>query len=67
MGDFFDNVLRYPRYLISFSLGIFFSFFSWLQPLLKNRVGAIALIGLLISGFLFLYFTLRAMLGLSTV
>jgi hypothetical protein len=67
MGDFFDNVLRYPRYLISFSLGIFFSFFGWLQPLLKNRVGAIALMGLLISGFLFLYFTLRAMLGLSTV
>ncbi|MFN9315391.1 MAG: DUF751 domain-containing protein, partial [Microcystis sp.] len=23
MGDFFDNVSRYPRYLISFSLGIF--------------------------------------------
>lgn len=67
MGDFFDNVLRYPRYLISFSLGIFFSFFGWLQPLLKNRVGAIALIGLLISSFLFLYFILRAMLGLSTV
>ncbi len=67
MGDFFDNVLRYPRYLISFSLGIFFSFFGWLQPLLKNRVGAIALVSLLISGFLFLYFTLRAMLGLSTV
>ncbi|TRV43148.1 MAG: DUF751 family protein [Microcystis panniformis Mp_MB_F_20051200_S9] len=23
MGDFFDNMSRYPRYLISFSLGIF--------------------------------------------
>ncbi len=67
MGDFLSNVSRYPRYLISFTLGIFFSFFSWLQPLLKNPLGAIALIGLLVSGFIFLYFTLRAMLGLTGV
>jgi len=65
MGDFLSNVSRYPRYLITFTLGIFFSVFTWLQPLLKNRVGAIALIGLLVSSFVFLYFTLRAMLGLS--
>jgi hypothetical protein len=66
MGDFFDNVLRYPRYLISFSLGIFFALFGWLKPLLKNPVTAVALVGLLVGGFLFLFFTLRAMLGLTT-
>ncbi|MGB0564363.1 MAG: DUF751 family protein [Spirulinaceae cyanobacterium] len=67
MKEFFENVARYPRYLISFSLGIFFALFSWLRPLLKNRVSAIALIGMAIGGFIFLVFTLRAMLGLSTV
>lgn len=67
MGDFFDNVSRYPRYFITFTLGIFFSFFGWLRPLFKNPVTAIATIGLLIAGFVFLSFTLRAMLGLSTV
>ncbi|NER26284.1 MAG: DUF751 family protein [Symploca sp. SIO1C4] len=67
MGEFFDNVFRYPRYLISFSLGVFFSVFGWLKPLLKNPVTAVALVGILVAGFLFIFFTLRAMLGLSTV
>ncbi|MGL5032214.1 MAG: DUF751 family protein [Microcystaceae cyanobacterium] len=67
MGDFLDNVARYPRYLISFSLGIFFSLFEWLKPLFKNPLTAIALVSILISGFLFLYFTLKAMLGLTPV
>lgn len=65
MQEFFENVSRYPRYLISFSLGIFFAFFEWLSPLLKNRVTAVALVGALVGGFAFLYFTLRAMLGLA--
>jgi hypothetical protein len=65
MGDFFDNISRYPRYLISFSLGIFFSFFGWLAPLFKNPVSAIATVGLLVSVFILVYFTLKAMLGLS--
>jgi hypothetical protein len=65
MGDFFVNVSRYPRYLISFSLGIFFSFFGWLAPLFKNPVSAIATVGMLGGTFALLYFTLKAMLGLS--
>lgn len=67
MGEFFENVARYPRYLISFTLGIFFAFFGWLKPLLKNPLTAIALVGALGGVFAFLYFTLRAMLGLTTV
>jgi hypothetical protein len=67
MGEFLENVARYPRYLISFSLGIFFSFFGWLKPLLKNPISAIAVVGILVGGFLFLFFTLKAMLGLTTV
>lgn len=65
MQDFFQNTSRYPRYLISFSLGIFWAFFEKLAPLLKNPVTAIALIGLGVGSFAFLYFTLEAMLGLN--
>lgn len=66
MGEFFENVARYPRYLISFSLGVFFSVFGWLKPLLKNPVTAVALVGIVIGIFIFLYFTLEAMLGLNS-
>lgn len=67
MGDFLDNVGRYPRYMISLILGIFFAFFTWLRPFFKNPVTAVALVGILAGGFFFLFFTLRAMLGLTTV
>lgn len=67
MKEFFENVSRYPRYLISFTLGIFFSVFSWVRPLLNNRVSAIALLGIVVGGLAFIGLTLRAMLGLSTV
>jgi hypothetical protein len=67
MKDFFENVSRYPRFLFTIIFGIFYSLFERLKPLLERPVTAIALIGILISGFLFLGFTLRAMLGLSPV
>ena len=80
MKEFFENVIRYPRYLISFSLGILYSavqplvlghpLFTEVQPLvplLQKPSTAIALIGAVVAGFLFLTFTLRAMLGLEGV
>ncbi|MGF1524162.1 MAG: DUF751 family protein [Leptolyngbyaceae cyanobacterium] len=67
MQEFFKNVSRYPRYLISFTLGIFFNAIEPLMPLIKKPTTAIALVGIAISVFLFLTFTLRAMLGLSAV
>ena len=67
MGDFLKNVSRYPRYLISFTLGVFFVFFNWIKPLFKNPVSAIAVVGIGIGTFSLLYFTLKAMLGLSAV
>lgn len=67
MQDFFNNVSRYPRYLISFSLGVIWSFLSIFKPLFKNPVTAVASVGVLIGGFAVLYFTLKAMLGLTTV
>ena len=67
MGEFFQNVSRYPRYLISFTLGVFFVFFNWIKPLFKIPVSAIAVVGIGIGTFSLLYFTLKAMLGLSAV
>ena len=65
MQEFFQNVSRYPRYLISFTLGIFLNAIAPLMPLLKRPTTAIALVGIVIATFIFLSFTLRAMLGLS--
>jgi Protein of unknown function (DUF751) len=67
MQEFFENVARYPRYLISLILGIFFALFEKIKPLFSKPLTAIAFIGILIGGFTFLVFTLRAMLGLTTV
>lgn len=64
MQEFFQNVSRYPRYLISFTLGIFLNAIAPLMPLLKRPTTAIALVGIVIATFIFLSFTLRAMLGL---
>lgn len=65
MQDFFQNVSRYPRYLISLILGIFWAFFGQLKPFINTPLTAIALVGFLVGGFALLYFTLEAMLGLN--
>ncbi|MFK8181780.1 MAG: DUF751 family protein [Phormidesmis sp.] len=65
MDEFFTNVTRYPRYLISFSLGIFYNAVAPLVPLFQKPATAIPLIAAVIAGFIGLTFTLRAMLGLA--
>ncbi len=65
MQEFFDNVSRYPRYLISVSFGIFYNAIEPLIPLMKRPVTAIPLIGAAIAAFVGLSFTLRAMLGIA--
>jgi hypothetical protein len=67
MKEFLQNLSRYPRFLITVSLGIFFVFFDWIKPLFKNPVTGVAVVGMLIGGFAFLYFTLEAMLGISSL
>jgi len=67
MQEFFNNISRYPRFFITFTLGIFFALFELLKPLLQKPVTAIALVGFFIAGALFISFTLQAMLGLSPV
>ncbi len=65
MQEFFDNVSRYPRYLISFSFGIFYNFVEPLIPLLKKPLTAIPLIGAVIAAFVGLVFTMQGMLGIA--
>lgn len=67
MQDFWENVSRYPRYFITTLLGIFFFLFEQIRPLWQRPGSAIALVGILIGGFCFIFFTLRAMLGLSPI
>ncbi|MBN3875851.1 MULTISPECIES: DUF751 family protein [unclassified Nostoc] len=64
---FWDNVFRYPRYLITIVLGLFLNTFAPLMPLLKRPITLIAILGLFVSSLVFLTLTLRAMLGLSTI
>jgi membrane protein insertase Oxa1/YidC/SpoIIIJ len=64
MQDFFQNVSRYPRYMITLILGVFWNSIEPMLPMLRRPTTAIALIGILISSFIFLTLTLKAMLGL---
>ena len=61
MGEFFTNVSRYPKYLITIVLGVFTAAISPLLKRSNNPVTAIALIGALLSGLMTLAFLLRAM------
>ena len=67
MGDFFSNVGRYASYFVTIVLGIFFSTFGWLAPMLKRPSTAIALGGFLVGTIATIVFTLKAMLGLTPV
>jgi hypothetical protein len=67
MQEFLENVIRYPRYLISLILGIFFALFEKVKPLFKNPVTATAIVGILGGGFVFLFLTLKAMLGFTQI
>ncbi|MBU7584211.1 MAG: DUF751 family protein [Nostoc sp. TH1S01] len=64
---FWDNVFRYPRYLITILVGLLVNTFEPLMPLLKRPVTLVAVVGLLLGGLTFVTLTLRAMLGLSTI
>tara|TARA_Y100001970_G_C13845642_1_gene656695 strand:- start:471 stop:671 length:201 start_codon:yes stop_codon:yes gene_type:complete len=61
MGEFFSNVARYPKYLISIIVG---GLVALLEPLVRNRSNPLGLVGLIssvISAFITFYFLLKAM------
>ena len=65
MNDFFRNVSLYPRFLLGVMLGVILNALQPLLGLMQRPVTAIALVGCFVGAFLFITFTLRAMLGLS--
>ena len=62
MGEFFANVARYPKYLITIILGVFAASLDPLVRRSSNPITAVSLIGALISGLLTLTFILKAMI-----
>ncbi len=67
MGEFFSNVARYPKYLISIIAG---GLVALLEPLFKNisnPVTGIGLISSVISAMITLFFVLQAMTNSNTV
>ena len=61
MGEFFSNVARYPKYLVSIIVG---GIVALLGPLFKNKsnpVTAVALISSIISAMITIFFVLQAM------
>lgn len=65
MGDFLSTISKYPRFLVSVTLGILLNVFAPLIPLFKQPITAIALTGVFGAAIAFLILTLRAMLDLG--
>tara|TARA_Y100001968_G_scaffold181140_1_gene165894 strand:- start:3456 stop:3659 length:204 start_codon:yes stop_codon:yes gene_type:complete len=61
MGEFFSNVSRYPKYLITIILGVLTASISPLIKRGRNPITAIALVGALLSGLMTITFLLKAM------
>ena len=61
MGEFFSNVSRYPKYLITIVLGVFTSAISPLIRRGSNPITAVALLGALLSGLMTIFFLVKAM------
>jgi len=67
MGEFFTNVARYPKYLISIIIG---GLAALLEPLFKNRSNPLTIVGLIssvLSAFITIYFVLLAMTNPSNL
>jgi hypothetical protein len=65
MSDFWENVLKYPRFFISSMLGLVLIISGPFLNLLKRPDTTLVLILLILSLMLFLNLTLKAMLNLD--
>ena len=61
MGEFFSNVARYPKYLISIIAGGLVALLGPLFKNISNPITAVGLISSIISAFLTFFFVLKAM------
>ena len=67
MGEFFSNVARYPKYLVSIIIGGFVALFGSLFKNIANPVTAVALISSIISAMITVFFVLQAMTNSNTL
>ena len=65
MSDFWDNLLRFPRFFISSTIGLILTIVGPFFNLLKTPKTTLILIIIIISLSMFLVLTLRAMLELD--
>jgi MFS-type transporter involved in bile tolerance (Atg22 family) len=66
MPDFWENVIRFPRFFISATLGLIFTIIGPFLNLLRRPQTTIVFIIVLISIIIFISLTLKAMLNLDT-
>lgn len=66
MPDFWENVIRFPRFFISATIGLIFTIIGPFLNLLRRPQTTIVFVIVLISIILFISLTLKAMLSLDT-
>ncbi len=66
MPEFWENVLRFPRFFISSMLGLVFIIIGPFLNLLRRPQTAILFVVIIVSSLIFISLTLKAMLSLDT-
>lgn len=66
MSDFWDNILRFPRFFISSTLGLILTIIGPFFNLLQRPQTTVFLILIIVAITSFLSLTLKAMLDLDT-
>lgn len=66
MPEFWENVLRFPRFFISSMLGLVFIIIGPFLNLLRRPQTAILFVVIILSSLIFISLTLKAMLSLDT-
>jgi hypothetical protein len=64
MLNFWENIVRYPRFLISSLLGLVFIITEPFQKLLKTFIGKFLFILIFLGSFLFIRFIFENMLDI---
>lgn len=65
MPDFWENVLRFPRFFVSSMLGLVFTIIGPFLNLLRHPQTTIIFILITLSSIIFISLTLKAMLNID--
>lgn len=66
MPDFWENVIRFPRFFISATIGLIFTIIGPFLNLLRRPQTTMLFVVVIVSIILFISLTLKAMLNLDT-